>query len=296
MAGKTLLIINPRAGRMRIKNELFRVCDTLDESGYTPTVVFTRSTGHARELAMTAAGFDDIVCTGGDGTLNEVISGVLSAGLKIPVGYLPLGSTNDFARSLGIPTDIEGAVDTIVHGVPRGIDVARFNDRYFLDVGFFGAFSRTARETPQDMKNVLGFFAYVLEGIKDLPSMNTVHLKVRTGGREIEGDYLVCAISNSRRLGGVTTLDDEKVKMDDGLFEMLLVPRPQTAARLAAYIKALRTGDLNCEGVTFMSTSRVEMICGNSEPWTLDGERAEWDGRAEIQVLPRAVELILPGE
>ncbi|MGM9521263.1 MAG: diacylglycerol/lipid kinase family protein [Oscillospiraceae bacterium] len=293
MSKNVLLIVNPRAGRMKIRTSLFRVTERLCGEGYLPTIMMTQYRGHARELAAAAGGYDMIICTGGDGTLNEVISGTVSAGLSTPIGYIPLGSTNDFAKSLGIPVTVDGALENIMTGDPTPIDVGRFNDEYFTDVGFIGYFSKTARDTPQDMKNTLGFFAYVLEGIKDLPSMRTINLEAKIDGKTISGEYLICAVSNSNTLGGVTSLDKSLVKVDDGLFEMLLVAKPQSVAQLHSYVRAMRTGNLNCEGVTFLSTSEVEITCDCLDPWTLDGESAPWNGSVKIDVLPKAARLIL---
>lgn len=293
MSKSVLVIVNPRAGKMKIRTALFHVTERLCREDCVPTVMMTQYRGHARELAAAAGGYDMLICTGGDGTLNEVISGTLSAGLSTPIGYIPLGSTNDFAKSLGIPITVDGALENIMTGEAKAIDVGRFNDEYFTDVGFIGYFSKTARDTPQDMKNTLGFFAYVLEGIKDLPFMRTIKLEAKLDDRTISGEYLICAVSNSNTLGGVTSLDKSVVKVDDGLFEMFLVSKPQSVAQLHAYVRAMRTGNLNCEGVTFLSTSEVEISCDCSDPWTLDGESAPWNGSARISVMPKAARLIL---
>lgn len=290
---KALLIANPRSGRQRIQTELFGIVERLTDAGYTPTVALTMHRGHATELAAQAGGYDLLICTGGDGTLNEVISGVLGAGLNMPIGYIPLGSTNDFAGSLGIPSDIDGALDGIINGTPHPVDVGSFNGRYFMDVGLLGIFSRTCYETPQDMKNTLGFLAYVLEGIREAPTVHPIALKVEAGGEVFEGEYLACVVSNSRKLGGVVSLSEEQASMSDGKFELLLVEKDKTPLQLAGFIRALRTAKLDAEGMTFMSAPELKISSNDGQPWTLDGERADWDGTAEIKVIHNAVSLLM---
>lgn len=288
-----LLIVNPRSGKQRVQTELFRIVERLSGAGYRLTIALTEYRGHAHELAAGAGDFDTVICTGGDGTLNEVISGLLSAGLDKPIGYLPLGSTNDFAGSLGIPADVDGALDNLIGGSPRRIDVGSFNGRYFTDVGLLGIFSRTCYETPQDMKNTLGFLAYVLEGIREVPTVHPIPLRIEAGGETFEGEYLACVVSNSRKLGGVVNLGGDRVQLDDGLFELLLVEKHKTPLQLHGYIHALRTAELNAQGMSFLSVPELRITSPDAEPWTLDGERADWTGAAEIKVLPRAVAILM---
>ncbi len=290
---KALIITNPKSGKQRIQTEIFTILDRLTNAGFVPTVALTMHRGHATELAAQSGEFDLLVCTGGDGTLNEVISGVLAAKLDTPIGYIPLGSTNDFAASLGIPTDINAALDGILEGTPRPIDVGSFNGRIFMDVGLLGIFSRTCYETPQDMKNTLGFLAYVLEGIREVPTVHPVPMKIKAGGKTYEGEYLACVVSNSRKLGGVVNLAEDRVSLSDGKFELLLVEKDKTPLQLAAYIHALRTAQLDAEGMTFVSVPDLQITSPDDQPWTLDGERADWPGQADIRVLPHAVSLLM---
>ena len=290
---KAFLIANPKSGKQRVQTEHFHIVDRLSEAGYMTTTAITRYRGHAAELTAMSGDFDLLLCTGGDGTLNEVISGVLKNGVKMPIGYIPLGSTNDFAGSLGIPTDIDKALDGILEGEPRPIDVGSFNGRYFMDVGLLGIFSRTCYETPQDMKNTLGFLAYVLEGIREVPTVHPVPLRIEAGENIFEGEYLACVVSNSTRLGGVVSLDEGQVSLSDGQFELLLVEKEKTPLQLAAYIHSLRTANLNTEGMTFISVPELRITSTDDQPWTLDGERADWDGVADIRVLHDAVSLLM---
>ena len=290
---KALLIANPKSGKQRIQTELFHIVERFAGAGFATTVVLTEYRGHACELTALAAGYDMLVCTGGDGTLNEVISGVMANGLDMPIGYIPLGSTNDFAGSLGIPGELDGALDNILEGRPVPIDVGSFNGRIFMDVGLLGIFSRTCYETPQDMKNTLGFLAYVLEGIREVPTVHPIPLRIETGDAVYEGEYLACVVSNSRKLGGVVSLSDEQVSLSDGQFELLLVEKDKTPLQLAGYIHALRTANLTAEGMTFVSVPSLRITSSDDQPWTLDGERADWQGTADIRVIPNAVRILM---
>ncbi len=296
MTKKVLIIVNPRAGRMRIRNSLYGIIEKLCASGYEPTVMMTQYNGHAAELASGAGRYDLVICTGGDGTLNQVINGLISSGSGKPLGYIPLGSTNDFAGSLGIPNNVEKALDIAVNGSPKQVDVAKMNERYFLDTAMFGAFSRASYETSQDMKNVLGFLAYVLEGIKDIPSIRGYDMAVDIDGEEIHGEFMICAVSNSSTLGGLIPLDKSRRSVNDGRFELILAARPKNALELRDMIRALRTGDTNCRGIVLRSGADISIKCDSQEPWTMDGEKAAWYGTAEIRVLPSAIELMLPND
>ncbi len=290
---KALLIANPKSGKQRVQTELFHIVDRLNEAGYMTATAITKYRGHATELAAMAPEYDLLLCTGGDGTLNEVISGVLKNGVKMPIGYIPLGSTNDFAGSLGIPSDIDSALEGIIEGEPHPIDVGSFNGRYFMDVGLLGIFSRTCYETPQDMKNTLGFLAYVLEGIREVPTVHPIPLRIEAGGDVYEGEYLACVVSNSKKLGGVVSLSEEQVSLSDGQFELLLVEKEKSPMELAGYIHALRTAELKAEGMTFISVPELRITSTDTEAWTLDGERADWEGVADIKVLHDAVSLLM---
>ena len=294
MDKRVLMIVNPRAGKMKIRNSLYGAIEKLCSAGYEPTVVMTQYNGHASELSMRAKEYDLVICTGGDGTLNQVINGIIDSMATCPLGYIPLGSTNDFAGSLGIPNNVDSAIDIILSGRETKLDVASFNGRYFLDTAMFGVFSRASYDTPQDMKNQLGFLAYILEGIKDLPSIRTFNMEVCVDGEDVSGEYMLCAISNSNTLGGIIPLDKTRVDIRDGQFELIMAAKPQSALELCNMIRSLRLKDFACNGIVFRSGANMSIRCADSSPWTIDGEKEIWDGHADIQVIPGAVSFMLP--
>ncbi len=271
---KVLVILNPKAGKMKSKNGLFNIVDALCANNYNVTVQTTQYKGHASELAADAekSAYDLIVCCGGDGTLNEVIDGLMRTDSKVPLGYVPAGSTNDFASSMGISLDIKKAINNIIVNDPVYIDIGKFNSRYFSYIASFGAFTATSYSTPQSVKNSLGHFAYVLEGIKDLGSLTKYNMTLKTDSFEENADYVFGAVSNSTSVGGVVKLDSGIVDMKDGLFEVVMIKFPKNVSDLNKIINGILASDYSSDAFTFLKTSRVEFEMEKIVPWTLDGE------------------------
>lgn len=246
----------------------------------------------ARIAAQRARGMDLVVCCGGDGTLNETISGLLDAGLDVPLGYIPAGSTNDFASSLKLSTNVIRAAQDIMEGVPFRFDVGRFGDRYFSYVASFGIFTRASYSTPQNVKNALGHLAYVLAGITELSQIRTEHVKLEMDGEVVEDEFLFGAISNSTSVGGILTLDPKQVDMSDGKFEVLLLRAPRDLGEISQCITALQKQEYNCNMITFRSARQIKVYGKPEMSWTLDGEWCQ--GSEEILAfnLHHAVTLI----
>ena len=281
---KMLFVMNPHAGVRRAARYLTEILSVFNRAGFEVITHMTATTGDAREVVRTrAAGMDLVVCCGGDGTLNETVSGLLEAGLDIPIGYIPSGSTNDFASSLKLSTNTVQAARDIVEGVPVPYDVGRFGDRYFAYVASFGAFTKVSYATPQNVKNALGHAAYVLEGINELSQLRNVHVRMELEDGVIEDDFLFGAISNSTSVGGILTLSSDQVDMGDGLFEILLLRAPRNLLEITECIQAVQAGRYNdCAMITFCSARKVRVFADPDMPWTLDGEKD--NGRQEVLV------------
>ena len=292
---KMLFIMNPFAGQRKANRYLADILTLFNRADYDVTVYMTAGPGDgARMVKEKAAEMDAVVCCGGDGTFNETISGLLQAGVDVPVGYIPAGSTNDFAASLRLPTNIMKAAKGIVDGTPRRYDLGRFGSRYFAYVASFGAFTRTSYSTPQSVKNALGHMAYLLEGIQELSQLKKTHVRLELDeGRVIEDDFLFGAISNSTSVGGILTLDPKQVDMSDGKFELLLVRAPQDIGEVSECLRALQTQKYNCRMVTFLSASHVRISASADMIWTLDGERGGGYEVVEAQMLHQALQLII---
>lgn len=271
---KLLLIMNPCSGKKKANAHLAEIIDIFNRADYEVTVHMTAARGDATEVAARrGAHYDLLVCIGGDGTFNEIVTGLSSLENRPPIGYIPAGSTNDFAGSLNLPKDILTATRNIVEGTLRPLDIGKFNDRYFSYIASFGAFTRTSYATPQSLKNLLGHTAYVLASVKELASIRSHHLKFTVeDGTVYEDDYIFGAISNSTSVAGILTLDPDLVDMNDGLFELLLVRKPHSLLELGDCILALTTQDYNSPMLTLISTPSVEVEAPEDMDWTLDGE------------------------
>ena len=292
---RLLLIINPVSGKLKARASMFDIIGQLAAAGFETTVALTEYRGHARELAAgaAAAGYVRIVCCGGDGTLNEVISGVISSGTAMPIGYIPAGSTNDFAASLGIPTaDLAAAAAAAAGDGSITLDIGRFgSDRYFTYIASFGAFTAASYSAPQNVKNNMGYMAYVIEGIKEFFRRKPIKVSCDNGEQIYRGDYVFGGVTNSMSVGGLVKLKGDVVKLDDGLFEVVLIKRPKNVDEFNQIVQALLTSNLNCKMIDFFRASSVRFKLPADTPWTLDGERAECGGKVEISVIHNAIKL-----
>ena len=290
---KMLFIMNPFAGVKRANRHLTDILLMFTQAGYEVTTHMTLGRGDAAAVAREKGkDVDLVVCCGGDGTLNETITGLLSAGADTPIGYIPAGSTNDFASSLKLPTNILKAAQEIVEGEPVSYDVGRFGDRYFSYGASFGAFTRSSYATPQNVKNALGHTAYVLSGITELSQIRNEHVKMEIDGQVVEGDFLFGAICNSTSVGGILNLDPKQVDMGDGLFEILLVRAPENLGEIHECIQALQSQKYNCAMLTFRSAQKVRIFADSEMPWTLDGEKEDGHETVEVENLHHAIRLM----
>ena len=236
---------------------------------------------------------DLVVCAGGDGTLNEAITGMLRCGADVPIGYIPAGSTNDFASSLKLSTNILQAARDIVEGEPVSYDVGRFGDRYFSYVASFGAFTRASYSTPQNIKNALGHTAYLLGGLQEISQIRPFHVRFDLDdGQVIEDDFIFGAISNSTSVGGILTLDPKQVDMQDGKFELFLVRAPKDVLELSECAKALTEQKYNCKVITFCSASRITVTAPPDMNWTLDGEMEPGHDTVSVENLHHSIRLM----
>lgn len=280
---KMLFIMNPYAGQRKANRYLAEIITVFNRADYEVTIHMTAGAGDATRVARErAAEVDVIVCCGGDGTFNETVSGILAAGVDVPVGYIPAGTTNDFASSLKLPTNPLAAAQNIAEGEPVAYDVGSFGGRYFTYVASFGAFTKSSYATPQNIKNALGHTAYVLSGISELTQIRKEHVRLEMGDTVVEDDFIFGAICNSTSVGGILTLDPKLVDMSDGKFELMVVRAPKSLAEITECIQALQSQKYNCSMITFCSTDKVTVISSPEMSWTLDGEHEP--GHEEIVV------------
>lgn len=295
---RLIVIINPKAGTKQGEKHFLQIADVFCRAGYETVVETTQGPGHGKEIAKTRAkDFNIVVCIGGDGTFNEVASGILESGCKVPIGYIPAGSTNDFGSGLGLSIHPYQAAKDIVSGVPGSLDMGNFNGRYFSYVASFGAFTQTSYSVSQDKKNILGHAAYILEGIKDIPSIKPLYLKIKDGENIYEGEYIFGAICNSTSMGGIITLSKEMVNMNDGLFEVLLIKAPKNIIELSQITMAIAQGKYKeCPFMSFFSTDQIEVEADENMPWTLDGEYQEGSSKILIKNEKAAINIMVSPE
>lgn len=292
---RLLFIVNPRSGKGQIKSSLLEILDIFNKAGYEPTMRITQSVLDAKETVKAkAAEYDCIVCSGGDGTLNETVSGLMEEGIQLPLCYIPAGSTNDFASSLKIPKNMKRAASLITEGRQFQCDVGSFNERFFNYVAAFGAFTEVSYATPQQMKNVLGHQAYIIEGMKKLTSIKPAVLAVEHDGESIEGEFLYGMISNSTSVGGFKKLVGQSVLMDDGVFEVTLIRNPKSTAQLQDILTAIISADMSSEAFYTFKASRLAIHSPGEVPWVLDGEYGGTPGEIEVSIREKALTIYCP--
>ncbi len=295
MEKKLVLILNPAAGMKQGKRYLADLIMIFQEYGYECLTMLTRGRGDATQIAIRHGGDADlIVAVGGDGTFNEVVQGLVSAGHQCPVGYIPAGSTNDLGNSLGLNRNLAICAHEIMEGNVHGLDVGSFGGRCFSYIASFGLFTRASYTASQNLKNLLGHVAYVLEGMKDLLSVHAEHLRFEVEGETIEDNFIFGAVSNSTSVGGVLTLDQSLVSLDDGLFELLLIRMPKTIPELNQIIAALTLQKYDNPMMVFRSVSKVHVTGDPNMAWTLDGEYQPGCAETDIENLHRRVSVLLP--
>ena len=295
---KLLFIMNPKAGVMLAPKYMASIIESFSGAGYLTQVLMTTGKGDARDFAAEYGGESDVVVvSGGDGTLNEVIDGLLSKDLRTPIGYIPAGSTNDFASSVGLPKNIHECVDRIINGKAGAVDIGCFNDRYFSYVASFGAFTSVTYSVPQNLKNIFGHAAYVMGGVTELANLKPIHAKITlepgTDKEEIhEGDYVLGAICNSKSIGGILNLEKLDVDMNDGMMEVLMIKMPKDLIELSDIVASTLGGTFKSHQIEKYSAHSLNVEIEEGIHWTLDGEYEAGSEVCEIKTIKSAISLI----
>ena len=289
---KMLFVYNPKAGKAMIRNKLADILDIFTAGGYEITIVPTQKHGDAVEIVKNRSDvYDVVVCSGGDGTLDEVVNGMLQSDHRTPVGYIPAGSTNDFAASLAIPSDMLKAANIIVSGKDFACDVGQFNNKNFIYVAAFGLFSEISYSTDQQIKNALGHTAYILSGGKSLLNAHAHKLKVTSNGETIEDVFIYGMISNSKQVGGFQGIMGPGVELDDGEFEVTLIKDPQTPPELNTILVSLLERNFDNDLMYSFRTNDVTIESEDPVRWALDGEDGGSCKKVRIRTLPKAIDI-----
>ncbi len=270
---KMLFVYNPMAGKEQIKNKLSDIIRVLCDADFDITIFATKGPGDATEIvARRGEAFDYVVCSGGDGTMNEVASGIMQLEKKPICGYIPAGTVNDFASSLKIPKIMKRAAQLIAQGTVFRCDIGQFNDRYFTYVSGFGAFTEVSYQTPQEWKNALGKAAYFIEALKHITKIKVHRMRVEFDDQVIEDDFILGLVSNSVSVAGYKAYSKMDIMMDDGLFEVLFIKSIRNPLELQATLNALLSKKFDCDRMLQFRSSRIKITSEDDVQWTLDGE------------------------
>ncbi len=292
---KLLFVLNPKAGKAQVKNHLLKIIDIFIKGGFEVTVYVTQEKGDAlRAVHEREDGYDMLVCSGGDGTLDEVVTGMVKSGKSLPIGYIPAGSTNDFAGSLHIPKNMEKAAQIIMEGNKFACDIGAFNRDVFVYVAAFGMFTDVSYGTDQEMKNMIGHMAYILEGMKRLAAIKSYRMRFLYDDTVIEGDFLFGMVTNSVSVGGFKRITGKNVELNDGELEVTLVRKPSGAIELNRLLAALVDRDMENELIYWFKTARLQVESDEEVAWTLDGEFGGSHKEVLIEDYREAMEIMVP--
>lgn len=297
---KVLFVFNPVAGRSQIRNHLVDILTILSAEDYKVVCYPTRKKGDARRLVRERTeDYLYVVCAGGDGTLDEVVSGMMENPNKpfVPIGYIPAGTTNDFANTLHIPSDMKKAAKIVATGRTFRCDLGLFNDDdYFTYVAAFGLFTGTSYHTPQELKNQIGQLAYVLQGMTELGNMRAYHVHVESEEVVTEGDYAFGMVSNSRSVGGIANIAGSNVDLQDGLFEVTLIRMPTNPLEMSEILMAIGNPNMRTEMITNFKTAHVTLTCDEMIAWTTDGEYAGAHRKVTLKNCREQLRILVPKE
>lgn len=294
MKKKLLFIFNPCSGKGQIKNKLMEVIDIMVKAGYEVTIHSTQDREDAmQKVKNEAKNYDLVICSGGDGTLDEAVTGMMQSEKKVPLGYIPAGSTNDFANSLKIPKDIVKAAHVAVEGRKFPVDVGYFNGDSFIYIAAFGLFTDVSYQTSQELKNVLGHAAYILEGAKRLHNITSYKMRVEYDGNIIEDEFAYGMITNSVSVGGFKKLTGKNVLLNDGLFEVTLIRMPKNPVEWNEILGCLANLKDDSELIYTFKTDCVKFLPEDVIPWTLDGEFGGEHKNVIVKNVHQALEIMV---
>lgn len=288
-----LFVYNPHSGVQVISRRLRDIINFYTSEGYDVICHPTQAKNDCLEtVARLAPTVDRVIVAGGDGTLNEAVNGLMTAGVKAPYGYIPCGSTNDFSHSIGIPTQIMSAAKNAIEGEAFAYDVGRMNGRYFTYVSGFGAFTDVTYTTSQQSKNALGYFAYLISGAASLPNIVPYHVTYESKEQSGEGDYILGLVTNTLQVGGMKNLLPRDIALDDGLFEVLLVKNPKNPIDLNKILSAVMKKDFYADCFDYFKTAEITVKCEKPLAWTLDGENGGSHLKTHITCHQKALRII----
>jgi diacylglycerol kinase (ATP) len=294
MSKRVLLIVNPKAGKLKTRNRLFALVKQISMRADVCNMVITRRPADATTLVeKNHAKYDIIACLGGDGTLNEVITGIINVESEVSLGFIPAGTTNDFARSHQMVRNIRQAADDIMTGHVHALDVGQFENHYFSYIASFGAFTAVSYKTPQTAKNMLGYIAYLLYSVNHFASLRRHRVTIKINGESVVEDVIFLAVTNSTSVAGMLKYPKDKVKTNDGLLELLIIRYPKNISQWVEIVRELSKGNYQHPLIEMRSVSSLSIESTEALNWCLDGEFGGAYKKANIQCLPKRINFIL---
>ena len=291
---RMLFVYNPNSGKAQIKNHLFDIVRIFSDGGYDVTVYPTKFSKDGYNKVIENEGkYDIIACSGGDGTLNEVVSAMMEYKEKLPIGYIPSGSTNDFAVSLGIPKNMQNAALHIVTGHQKSCDVGVFNGRYFNYIAGVGAFTEVSYDTSQGLKNMFGHQAYILESVKSIPNIKPFRMTIETEYGIEEDEFLYGMISNATTIAGIKRLAGKDVIMNDGYFELTFVRKTFNPIDVQSALTDFISGNRTSKAIYSTKVKKVKLTSDRDLPWVLDGEYGGLQREVTIEVKEKAYDILV---
>ena len=296
---KALFLFNPRAGKGTIKSGLSKITDTLTQAGFLVTVYPTQAKGDARDkILQWGLSYDRIVVAGGDGMLHEALNAVMNLPQKVDLAFIPSGTANDFAIANKIPKVVDKAAQLAADEKRRTIDIGTFNGEYFSYVAAFGAITDVPYTTDQTAKNNFGYLAYLANAAKYVNLQTLFNaarkMEIKTDDKILEGEFLVCCVSNSKTIGSLKQFVPRDVELSDGLFEGLFIKKPTNLTEFSNALNVLLVGNLNAQGIITLKSSRFEFTLDKPANWTLDGEDGGLHDKAVIENHKQALTMLLP--
>lgn len=292
MNKKMLFVYNPKAGKAQIRTKLADILDIFAKEHYEITICPTMARGDARKIvAERRPDYDVVVCSGGDGTLDEAVTGMMESGFQTPIGYIPAGSTNDFGGSLCLPKNMLRAAEVAATGQDFACDIGAFNEDIFVYIAAFGLFTDVSYETDQEIKNILGHMAYLLEGMRRISNIRSYSMRITCEDQVIEDDFIFGMITNSASVGGFKRITGKKVKLDDGVFEVTLIKRPKNPVELNNIMVSLLNRDIDTNAMYCFKTSKLVLESMEEVAWTLDGEFGGSHKKVVIENKNKAIQI-----
>ncbi len=297
MKKELLIIVNPRSGRNKRKDDFSKALEVFSRHGYKTTVLNTTKSGDATDFSKENSDkYDIIVCRGGDGTFCEMMNGIMNSSVKPLVGFIPAGTTNDLANTIGLPSKSDKAAQIIMSETARESDIGCFNGRYFTYVASFGAFTKCSYAAPQSLKNKIGRTAYFYEAAKEIKDIKPVHMRCRVDSEEFEGNFIFGSISNSYTVGKIIHMNEDTVCLNDGKFEILLAENPGSVKGWAEFASCILKKDFTNDHLRFLQGSHIEIqtLDGSKIPWTLDGEFGGDVSKVTVDIQNKAFRMFRP--